>query len=81
MMRRRQRTARSEEAELGAGAILLSIFLFPIAYIVGLVWILQDNPKGLKLFALASLIGTAFIIVGYCIAIIAVAQQGGMRLK
>ena len=81
MMRRRQRTARSEEAELGAGAILFCIFLSPIAYIVSLVWILQDNPKGLKLFALASLVATAFVILGYCIALIAVGQQGAMRLK
>ncbi|SRR5579871_2681761 len=66
-LRRREQSAPGAGVELGAGEILFCIFCFPIAYIVSLIFILQDNPKGLKMFAMASLVATAVAFIAYCI--------------
>lgn len=77
VLRRRERSTQAGDIELGALEILFCIFCAPIAYIVSLVWILQGNPKGLKLYAMSQLVWVAAGIIIYCI-IFALGMAGAL---
>ncbi len=71
---------RVEDAEIGAAEIALAILCTWVALALGILWMAQGKPKGIKLLkVVAIVIGISFII-GLIVGVVQlVVQQPGVR--
>jgi hypothetical protein len=51
--RRRRRSGRYADSELSSGDWVLAILCSGIGCIIGIVWMIQGNPKGTKMFGIS----------------------------
>ena len=71
---------RAEDEEIGPAEIALAILCTWIALAVGIVWMSQGKPKGIKLLKVVALVIGVSCIIGVIIGVLQVAmEQPGVR--
>jgi predicted RNA-binding Zn-ribbon protein involved in translation (DUF1610 family) len=64
------------DESLGSWEIVAAVLCNGIACIIGIIWMIQGKPKGLKMFGLALGVGVIWYIIGVILGLVLQTMQG-----